>query len=572
MTETDASPWLRAGLVAAAVLLLGLGLGWLDASAPDEPRYTQVAEEVRAMENGPSDWVLLHLNGAPYDQKPPFYFWLAALGGVPAGRVSELAARIPSAVFGVAAVIGTMLLGRRMFGGRVGVISAALLLTVYQFAHLARRAQLDVVLTALELLAFAGFWWLDRGLARSRIGAVVFHGAMGLAALTKGPPGFLIPMLSVVAYLGWERRLRDLGALPGGAFPWWGFLLSLGPLLAWFLGAAALAPSGYSDGAVIENVFGRFFSGTSHARPFYYFLYQFPVLFLPWTPLWILVWTVGRREVFPGRRGEETRRAWRFLVAIVGVSFVFFSISAGKRSLYMLPAVPAAALLCGDAVTRWVHGTARPPRGLAWLGGGLALLAAVVGGVTLAASMGSPLVVDRLEGMLHEIDLGLLAIFGGLSIALAATGVASWLALLRGRVAVASFVGVVIGGVLAFELAIFTLLFPAIDAVRSPREIAVAAAAFTEPGEPIGLFDDRALTGGLAYYGHRRVVPMKTTEEAARFIAEGGNAIVLKRRRLERLGIPVEVVSSSHTGSRRELIVVVPRAAEELPREAMSPP
>ena len=564
MTETDASPWLRAGLVLTAAVFLLLGLGWLDASAPDEPRYTQVAEEVRAMPNGPGDWVLLHLNGEPYDQKPPFYFWLAALGGMPTGRVSELAARLPSAVFGIAAVIGTMLLGRRMFGGRVGVVSAALLLTVYQFAHLARRAQLDVVLTALELLAFAGFWWLDRGLTHRARGALIFHGAMGLAALTKGPPGFLIPMLSVVAYLAWEGRLRDLRH----AFPWWGFFLSLGPVLAWFLGAAALAPAGYSDSAVVENVFGRFFQGTSHVRPFYYFVYQFPLLFLPWTPLWILVWSVGRREVFPGKRGEETRRAWRFLAAIVGVSFVFFSISAGKRGLYMLPAFPAAALLCGDAVTRWVRGRARPPQGLAWLGGALALLAGLVGAVTLAASTNSPLVADRLVGMLHEIDTARLAIFGALSVAIGAIGVAGWLALLRGRVAVASFVGLVIGGVLVFELAIFTLLFPAIDAIRSPREIAVAAAAFTEPGQPIGLYDDRAMMGGLAYYGHRPVVSMKTPEEVADFVASGGRAIVLKRRRLERLAIDVDVVSSSHTGSRRELIVVVPRTAEGAPGSA----
>ncbi len=559
MTESDASPWLRAGVIAAAVLLLFVGLGWIDASAPDEPRYTQVAEEVRAMKNGPADWVLLRLNGEPYDQKPPLYFWLAAAAGIPTDRVTELAARLPAAVFGMVAVVGTMLLGRRMFGGRVGVISAALLLTIYEFARLSRRAQLDVPLAALELLALAGFWWLDRGLSGRGRGALVFHAAMGLAALTKGPPGFLIPMLSVVAYLGWEGRLRDLAR----AFPWWGLLLSLGPIAIWYLGAASLAPTGYSEGALVENVIGRFFEGTSHARPLHYFLYQFPTNFLPWTLLWPVVWIVGRSQVFSGYAGNETRRAWRFLLSVVATSFVFFSLSSGKRGLYMVPAFPFAALLCGDAAIRWLHGRARPPRSLAIVAASLAILFALLGGEIILAWMGMPLLLDRVPGLLEESNLSLLAAFGGSLLLLATAGALTWVVLSRNRVRVPAFVSIVIGGVFAVELAIFTLLFPGIDAMRSPRAIAVSAAAFTEPGAPIGLFRDRAMIGGLAYYGHRRIVQLDDADDVAAFVEAGGQTLVLKRRKLERLGLPVEIVSSSHFGD-RALVVVIP-APDEFP-------
>ena len=562
MPESDASPWLRVGVVGAAAVLLFVGLGWLDASAPDEPRYTQVAEEVRAMENGPADWVLLRLNGEPYDQKPPFYFWLAALAGIPSDRVTELAARLPAAGFGVAAVVGTMLLGRRMFGGRVGVIAAALLLTVYEFARLSRRAQLDVPLAALELLALAGFWWLDRGLTGRARGALVFHAAMGLAALTKGPVGFLVPMLSVVSYLGWEGRLRDLGR----AFPWWGVGLSLGPLLAWYASAAWLAPAGYGEGAVVENVFGRFFAGTSHARPFYYFVYQFPLTFLPWTLLWPVVWVIGRSQVFAGFHGDETRRAWRFLLAVVAASFVFFSVSSGKRGLYMVPAFPFVALLCADTVVRWVRGRARPPPGLSRIGAGLACLSALLGAEAILASMDMPLVLRLFPELLDEVDLTLLAVFGAVLVSLTATAVTTWVILIRARVRVAAFVAVVICGMMALELAVFTLLYPAIDAVRSPRAIAVAAAAFTEPGEPIGLFRDRAMIGGLVYYGHRRVVQLDDAEDVAEFARGGGHTIVLKSRKLERLGIAVEIVSRSHGGD-RELVVVVPRSPSETSAE-----
>ena len=95
------SPWLRALLVGAAALLFFAKLGALEASAPDEPRYLQISEEVRALEQGPRGLVLLHLNGEPYTQKPPLYYWLAALAGVRDAHVSELAGRIPSAAAGV---------------------------------------------------------------------------------------------------------------------------------------------------------------------------------------------------------------------------------------------------------------------------------------------------------------------------------------------------------------------------------------------------------------------------------------------------------------------------------------
>ena len=84
-------------LVASALLLLP-GLGRVGLWAPDEPRYAQVAEELRSFVHGPSGLVVLHLNGRVYDQKPPLYFWAAALAGLPGGRVTEEAARLPSAL------------------------------------------------------------------------------------------------------------------------------------------------------------------------------------------------------------------------------------------------------------------------------------------------------------------------------------------------------------------------------------------------------------------------------------------------------------------------------------------
>ncbi len=559
MTELQAGPRLRAAVLAAAVLLLLTWLGGVDASAPDEPRYLQVAEEMRAMGHGVVGLVVMHLNGEVYTQKPPLYFWMAAALGAPFGEVSEGLARLPSGLAGIACVALTLLLGSRLFGSAAGVLGAALLLTVYEFGHLGRRVQLDVLLAACELAALLAFWWVDRGLGRQRLWVALLHGALGLGVLTKGPVGFLLPVLTIVVFLAWERRLRDLGRV----FPPWALLLSLGPGLAWVGAATALAPSGFADEAVGTNLFGRFFQGTSHARPFYYFLYKFPLDFLPWTVLWPGVWWVGRRRVFQaeGAPEERSRRAWRFLLAWVGASLVFFSISSGKRGLYMVPAFPAAALLCADACIRGLAGRTALPRLASLIPASFGLLAFVVGLEAVAAGLGhsfAPIAAWR--GMVPALDTPFLIAFGCGLIGVASAGVVAWVVLQRNRAPLLGYAAVAVATIFAVELAVFALLYPALDPIRSPRPIAEAASKVTPPEAPVGLVSDRALTGGLAYYGKRRIHPLRTSEDVAAFFGDGGRTIVVKRRKLDRVEAvtPVEIVGSARTG-RREIVIVVPQ-------------
>lgn len=588
MAVTATSRRRSAAVIAGAALLLVPGLGLVDAWAPDEPRYLQVAEELRAMPRGPSDLVLLHLDGRPYDQKPPLYFWLAALAGAPAGRVSEAAARLPSALSGVALVALTLGLGARLLGGPTGSLGAALLLTVFTFSHLARRVQLDVLLAALETAALVLFWRVDRGIGRRGLQVAGLHAALGLAVLTKGPVGLLVPLLTAVTFLACEGRLRELGR----AFPAWALPLSLGPGLAWLAAAHALAPAGFAEGALGRNLVGRFFAGTSHARPFYYYLYTFPVDFLPWTLLWPAVWFAGRdlfaagaatsagaeRRAEPGDRGAErsalalhgerrrdaARRAWRFLLASVGTSLVFFSLSGGKRGLYLLPAYPAAALLCADALVRTLRGRSRLPRSL---GAPLAVLAVAAAAAALAAlvvaAAGPSL--ERLRDVLADLRAPWLLAFGAAALAAVAAGSAAWVVTGRHRVAALRRIWIAVAGALAFELAVFLLLYPALDPGRSLRPIAEAAAAVTAPGERVGLVSDRAMLGGLAYYGGRRIAALRSPESIQRFLAEGGRTFVVKARKADRVSdlAPVREVARLRTGRRAVVVLRAPPPGTE---------
>jgi 4-amino-4-deoxy-L-arabinose transferase-like glycosyltransferase len=588
MSDAPASRRLCAAVLFAAALLLLPGLSWIGAWAPDEPRYLQVAEELRSMRHGREGLVLLHLNGAPYDQKPPLYFWLAALAGAPGGRVSEAAARLPSALAGIALVALTLALGAWLFGGRTGALGAALLTTVFPFAHLARRAQLDVLLALFESAALALFWRVDRGTGPRRAQLAALHLSLGLAGLTKGPVGFLVPLLAIALFLLVERRLRELPR----ALPPWALALSLGPVAAWAAAAVALAPEGYAEGALGTNLLGRFFAGTSHARPFYYYLYQFPADFLPWTLLWPLVFAAGRR-LFAGepsgarsgaaerraageggaderaalaahgeRRRERSRRAWRFLAAWVAASFVFFTLSAGKRGLYMLPAFPAAALLCADAALRSLAGRPALPRWLAAsFAAAAALLAAAGAAAILGATAGTEIPATR--ELVATLSRPHLLAFGFALLGVLAAAAAAWLVAAKGGAAALRRLAVPIGAAFAIELAVFLLLYPALDASRSPRRVAEAAAAVTPRGAAIGLLSNGAMVGGIVYYGGRPVEQLDGDAGVRRFFERGGRAAIVKAKDFERVSrqVPVRVALRSRAG-RRALLVVV---AEDAP-------
>ena len=544
MNAAPASPWVRGLLLFGAALLLLARLGGIGLWAPDEPRYGHVAETVRSMDFGPSGLVLLHLNGEPYTQKPPLYYWMAAAAGAPFGRVTETAARLPSALAGIALIGLTLVFGSRLLGGATATLGAALLLTTFEFADNARRAQLDVLLALFETLALVAFWHIDRGIGRRRTAQLLLHASLGLAVLTKGPVGILVPVLVMASFLAWERRIGNLRR----AFPWWGYFLSFGPGLAWIAAAIMLAPPGFFGEAVVDNLFGRFFAGSSHDRPFYYYLYQFPAETLPWFLLAPVVWWAARHSVFVASASDEERRAWRFLLAWVAATFVFFTLSTGKRGLYLVPLLPAVALLLADALGRWVEAAHRIP--VAFHAATGVLGAALVGGGIFVALR------DPLQNEMASLATGMAVV------TIVGLAVIAQLTLWRARVHLRMRLAVPVVAMWALLLVVFTVVFPALDPGKSPRPIAEAAAALTPDGESIGLVGDEQMAGGLVYYGHRHVEALDDAASIARFIGAGGRAIVIEEKKRERIDAvtPVDVQFRAREGDRAVLVVTPQRS------------
>jgi hypothetical protein len=138
-----------------------------------------------------------------------------------------------------------------------------------------------------------------------------------------------------------------------------------------------------------------------------------------------------------------------------------------------------------------------------------------------------------------------------------AAAVAAFVVSGRHRVAALRRLWIAVAAAFAVELAIFLLLYPALDRGRSPRPIAEAAAAATPAGEPVGLVSDRAMLGGLVYYGGRRVVPLRSEASIRRFLDGGGRTFVVKARKLERVGAVAAVREVARLRAGRRAVLVV---------------
>jgi 4-amino-4-deoxy-L-arabinose transferase-like glycosyltransferase len=260
-------------LVALALAVFLPGIGSRDLWNPDEPRYAEVALEMRAT----GDWFVPHLNGRVYAEKPPLHFWaIAAAASIP-GVPIEVAARLPALLAAIAALLLVAEIGRRLFDPGTGLLAALIFLSASKILWQGRIGQIDMTLTALML---AGLLAFVRGVVERRpeLHRWFFFFA-GLATLAKGPVGLLPPLAGIVLFAfatGRRQLLADI-RLPSGLLIW------AAVVLAW------LVPAGWSGGReylatiVLRQNVTRYAEPWHHFQPWYYYLEAVVVDFFPWS-------------------------------------------------------------------------------------------------------------------------------------------------------------------------------------------------------------------------------------------------------------------------------------------------
>lgn len=384
-----------AALALVSAVLFLTNLGGIDLWPPDEPRYAQVAREMT--ETG--DYLVPRINGEPYTEKPPLLFWIQALFSKPFGDVSEFPARLPSALAGIVTVLATFAFVRRLYDDRIAFWAGFILATTQRFWWQGRFAQIDMLLTACMTVALLCFW---RWHTERRTGFLIgFYLAIAAGVYAKGPPAAIFPLLLAWTFYWKRKEERKRLRLALG----YGFVAIA--IAAWLIPARmaiSVETAAGSDFSMGSNLFrqtiGRFVLGVSHANPPWYYLANLPVDLFPWTIFlpWSVVWIWRRR-----REGEPMR----FLLSWIVPAFVFFSISIGKRAIYLLPLYPAIAALLSASIVDLMDGER-----VQWRRGTAAVWAAIL---ILAAV--APLVLPFTEyGDAWRPSLGLWTV-GGLALA-----------------------------------------------------------------------------------------------------------------------------------------------------------
>lgn len=325
-------------LIAACSVLWLWSAGLWDLNGPDEGRYVQIAKELLQRDN----WLLLTVNGEPYDQKPPLPFWIFALMlKLSGGEVSAWAMRLPSVLAGIITVLCVHGIARTLFTPRTGLLAGLIFLSSPLVIKQAPTVRLDMLFTAW--IAIAHWSWLTARetapLGVPRI--LLFWFALLAAFFTKGPISFILvlapPLCRSLSLRSW--------AFWRGFKPMLGLTASLVLIIGWLVAEGFATGHGFVVNQIASESLGRV-ANDSHAEPIWYYLKSlFGGVFMPWILLFpFMIWHAWKTRTFT--LSSRSAQLWFW----IAVPLFVFHLATGKRHQYVLPLVPPLAILAAAFV------------------------------------------------------------------------------------------------------------------------------------------------------------------------------------------------------------------------------
>ena len=388
-------------LLFALIYLLPLGQRPL--VVPDEVRYSEIPREMISSGN----WIVPHLDGVRYFEKPAVGYWAIAASMLVFGE-NAFAARLPSALsVGVSAILIGLLMRRAGLGKTAaGLAPAAFLTSLGVFAAGVFNV-LDGMFSALVTATIVSFYYAYQEPDRRRrtLFLAGAGAACGLAFLVKGLAGPTIVAIVILPFLAWERRGRDLLRIA-----WLPIVVAVLVSLPWSI-AIALREHDFWHRFVWVEHFQRFMGSgdEQHPRPFWYLVPFLLVGTLPWN-LFLAAITHGIRRI--GLQGSFLR----LLICWFVFPFVFLSLSRGKLPTYVIPCYPPLAILMAAGLVTYLEsGKVR----LFTIGAALAAAIAGLGAVFLIVSFRT-----------RWFDLAIFGPTEGWKCALAVVGLAAWVLVL----------------------------------------------------------------------------------------------------------------------------------------------
>lgn len=481
-----------AGLPALMLLAALMCLAQLLVTRPlwfsDEVRHADVY--TRLLEG---HWLALDLNGLPYPDKPPLYFWfLNLLDRIP-GVDQPLLFFLGTALSAVLFTGVTWLLARATGHDRRVSFGAGLMslgsLFVAGTAHYPRMDLLFSVVIALSLICLYRGWIKQSAPIWLTLGFVL----AGVATLIKGPLGLAFPLLSSVLFLFWRGTPGRLNGRDG----LFGFALMLILLLVWMGALFFQGESEYLREILGPQIAGRIVNSWHHAAPWWYYLAALPLVWLPWTLLvpFIDWWKAARRLPAAWKtRREDGGRGWLWLTIIGGLALL--SAVSGKIAIYLLPLLPALAVVSARALLLL------SPRRSRWFFFCLGLFFGLLGLLFVAAGFGPrllPLLPETWTTALPAVARAYLDNTAGLALMGAASLIVAVVLLFLTRRSLPDGALLLTGlGVVLLMQPYALVVAPSLDTMLSPRAQAGAMAAYVRQGYAPAAY--RVYPGVYAYY------------------------------------------------------------------------
>jgi len=516
-------------LLATAGMLSLWGLGGRGLWAA-EGRWAEVTREMLLTR----DFFHPMIAGEPYFDKPLLTYWFRAGLALVTGVLNEFIVRLPSAIAGIVAIWATVNLGTRLWSARVGRLAGWFLVTTYAFLFWSRTGTAEAENAAVIILAVAWYW--SRRDRLSFPATLVFYLICFVGALTKGLTAVAVPVIVVLPDMVAERRWRLL-LRPGHVLA---FGIGLLVYLAPFAYASFSQPSSYESSglglAFQENVL-RYFRPFDHKGPVYLYVYQLPVLMLPWTPVFVLA-VVG---IVKGWKRLDKHTRW-LVWAILSV-FLFFTFSGSRRSYYILPILPLCALLMSVFVG-WVR--QRPVKQLCQRG--LAIQRAVFIGV-IAFELALPLILilpQHMTGLKVPLSLdvaglviGVVAVFVGVVFSELARRARLSGSPLHSAGPLVAVAVVLLAGYFCWQQEILEVNRTERPFARQlQKEIAYL------PPERVAMYP-KPDANLLFYLGTEGpVTVLETAERVGGFVERGGPSVIITQQRYA-AGLPNEIITSA---------------------------
>jgi 4-amino-4-deoxy-L-arabinose transferase-like glycosyltransferase len=309
-----------------------------------EPREALAVQDI--VQRG--EWLVPLKRGTEVPSKPPLFHWSAALVTQLSGSFNEATIRFSSSFYAILTVLLVCWFGRQIFNAQTALLAAVILATMLIYQNQALSARVDMTLCFFVTLTLVLFYSIYTERLKHPLWLYVFYTVAGIGTLAKGPLGIVLPTFVAGVFALVQRRwdiVRKFAFHPG-------VLLMLALASAWYAIAVARAGPGFFDRQIVQENLRRFIGGSGHSHPVYYYV---PYLFfqtMPWSFFLPLVfWDLFQRS-YPSNRNLIFLKLWLL------VMFLFFSISLGKRPVYLLPLYPAASLLFAD----WFYNAPRPSK------------------------------------------------------------------------------------------------------------------------------------------------------------------------------------------------------------------